>query len=157
MPVFTVPTHESNTCHEPAGSAHGGEFCASDAPSSAQFHRVPYLRNTVSSTQFRIEKTRFQQHLEPAGQYFIADEMGTGALPSGWERGVKTFQNPLVVTWSGNYDQQSWKAKLQRRFGKTGKALTAAMRKAGYDAVVTLTPFQGQWVTSEMVDLTVVR
>jgi len=27
MPVFTVPIHESNDCHEPAGSSKGGQFC----------------------------------------------------------------------------------------------------------------------------------
>lgn len=29
MPLFTVPIHESNDCHTPAGSDKGGEFCAS--------------------------------------------------------------------------------------------------------------------------------
>lgn len=27
MPLFTVPTHESNDCHAPAGTSAGGEFC----------------------------------------------------------------------------------------------------------------------------------
>lgn len=28
MPVFLVPLHEHNDCHEPAGSAAGGQFCS---------------------------------------------------------------------------------------------------------------------------------
>jgi len=28
VPVFTVPLHEANDCHHPAGSAVGGQFCS---------------------------------------------------------------------------------------------------------------------------------
>jgi len=28
MPTFTTPIHESNDCHEPAGSSAGGQFCS---------------------------------------------------------------------------------------------------------------------------------
>jgi GNAT superfamily N-acetyltransferase len=28
MPCFTIPLHESNDCHEPAGSPAGGQFCS---------------------------------------------------------------------------------------------------------------------------------
>ena len=27
MPIFTIPIHESNDCHNPAGSPTGGQFC----------------------------------------------------------------------------------------------------------------------------------
>ena len=29
MPLFTIPVHESNDCHTPAGSPAGGQFCGS--------------------------------------------------------------------------------------------------------------------------------
>ena len=28
MPIFTIPIHESNDCHTPAGSPEGGQFCS---------------------------------------------------------------------------------------------------------------------------------
>lgn len=31
MPAFTIPLHEFNPCHTPAGSPAGGQFCARDA------------------------------------------------------------------------------------------------------------------------------
>ena len=158
MPVLTQPLHEFNHCHEPSGSAAGGQFCSTPAPSPAQFRQVPYLRNTVSSRQYGHFGSRFQQDIEPAGQYFLADETGGTTLPSGWERGTKTFQQPLVVEWNGSYDATSWKAQLYARYRKKGKALSRALRKQGYDAIITVQRGQdGRWETSEMVDLSQIR
>ena len=28
MPIFTIPIHEANDCHNPAGSPEGGQFCS---------------------------------------------------------------------------------------------------------------------------------
>lgn len=120
-------------------------------PVSSQFRTIKFLHNTSPSGKYG---QRFQQDIEPAGMYFIEDELGSSAVPSGWTRGTKTFQNPLVVPWSSNYDAYSWKATLRNEFNATGRALSLRLLKEGYDAIVTVTQFQGKWATSEMVDLT---
>lgn len=40
MPTFTIPLHEANDCHVPAGSAQGGQFC-SDKSASSQWVEGP--------------------------------------------------------------------------------------------------------------------
>jgi len=103
----------------------------------------------------------YQQRLEPAGRYMVHNP-NPGALPPGWEKGVVRFESPLVLplnTVPGGpiYDEHSWKVALQAEFGgKTGRALSLAILRAGYDAVVTVALGQGGRPidTREIVDLT---
>lgn len=63
------------------------------------------------------------------------------------EYGEVTFNNPLVI----DNDSLSWKKQLSDSFGgKTGKYLSEAVIKAGYDGIVTTE--NGH--TSEVVNLT---
>jgi hypothetical protein len=98
---------------------------------------VRYVRNTERSGYYGAT---YQQDIEPAGRYMVHAPMG-GAPPRGWERGEVRFERPLVLELNergGGYDEHSWKAWLVRRYGKTGRALTCALRRDGYDGVVTV-------------------
>lgn len=120
----------------------------------------PTLRNTASAPKrMKGVPDQFQQDIEPAGRYLLHDSAGSGAagkVSPGWQSGTLTFKNPLVMklnsgTTGGTYDADSWKSNLSKMFGgKTGKALSRAVAKAGHDGIVTV----DKYGTSEIVDLT---
>lgn len=117
-----------------------------------------FIRNTERSPNFGA---RFQQDIEPAGRYFTHAPPGNHEPPRGWERGEVSFKNPLVLEFNegdGHYDERSWKAWLQRKFRKKGRALTCALKKAGHDGIVTVGVDRARRPidTLEIVDLRVV-
>lgn len=83
---------------------------------------------------------RFGQNIEPAGKYINLMDEGQTYVPPGWETGKVTFKNPLVVEWGGGYGEvNNWKNVLSKRYGgKTGKALSEAIKKDGFDGIITL-------------------
>jgi hypothetical protein len=123
---------------------------------------VRFVRNTRPAPKLRpYEEDRYQQRIDPAGRYMVHNP-DPGRLPPDWESGNARFERPLVIALNTDprnpiYDQNSWKVRLSRRFGgKTGKALSLAIRRAGYDGVVTVT-LDGKCRpidTREIVDLT---
>ena len=111
-----------------------------------------YIRNTKKSPPAPL-RDDYQQRIEPAGRYLVHGGPGS-LIPAGWETGTVRFKNPLVIpfnTVEGNlYDDNSWKKRLERRYNKRGRALSEAIVRDGYDAVVTV--IYGE--TREIVDLT---
>lgn len=98
---------------------------------------VNFARNPVSSKNYPAGMD-FGQDIEPAGEYLSLSDatFNRDAQPS-WEYGIIDFKNPLVLEHKST-DSTGWKKDLSEMFeGKTGKALTVAIKKAGYDAVIT--------------------
>lgn len=95
-----------------------------------------YIRNPVSSTTYQTNHY-FGQDIEPAGKYMTISD-GTH-LPEGWEKGEQEFQKPLHIEFGGNYtDEDNWKQRLSKHYGnKKGKALSNALKKDGYDGIIT--------------------
>lgn len=124
---------------------------------------VRYLRNTRPSPK-PGPTDQYQQRIEPAGRYMIHNP-DPGRISPGWESGMVRFESPLVIPLNSAPDEpvygpSSWKAELSRAYkGKTGKALSRAIVRSGYDAIVTVTldkhcrPID----TREIVDLTMFR
>lgn len=111
-----------------------------------------YMRNKQSLSTDQARGQDFGQAVEPAGRYMVEGVPG-GAVPDGWEGGTVRFDKPLHIHWgTGGYgDDDSWKRRLSAHYdGKTGKALSQALRNDGYDAIVT----HDKYGTSEVVDLT---
>jgi murein DD-endopeptidase MepM/ murein hydrolase activator NlpD len=79
--------------------------------------------------------SRFQQDIEPAGFYVIHQPNPHGT--PGWQYGTCTLNNPLVLPFGTGFNETSWKAELHRRYKKKGRALSRALRKEGFDGVVT--------------------
>ena len=108
-----------------------------------------FIRNTEGAPDFGA---RFQQDIEPLGRYMLVAEPEAPLTP-GWERGRVRFTNPLVLEFNTGagalYDGNSWKARLAAQFGSTGADLSADLRAAGFDGIVTV--MDGR--TSEVVDL----
>jgi hypothetical protein len=111
-----------------------------------------FIRNTEKAPKAKGEDL-FQQRLEPTGLYLLFDSLPKAPLARGWARGKITLANPLVLMWNtedtGRYDEHSWKATLAKATGKRGKALNAALKKLGWDSVVTVR----EGATSEIVVL----
>ncbi|MCP4244663.1 MAG: hypothetical protein GY772_29320 [bacterium] len=102
---------------------------------------VRFVRNTQKAPNIG---TTYQQHIEPHGRYLLHNPAPEREPPPGWVRGQELLEHPLVIALNtgtgGIYDDQSWKAHLQRHYGKGGKALSRALSKDGYDSVVTVDP-----------------
>lgn len=103
------------------------------------------LRNTERAPYFG---STYQQDIEPAGLYLIHNPT-PGQLAPRWAVGECCFEHPLVIpinTSSNymNYDETSWKANLRREYRAKGKALSAKLRRAGYDGIVTVTVWNGK-------------
>lgn len=110
---------------------------------------MPFLHNPVSSTTHRVNQD-FGQDIEPAGRYVSHSE---GFVPEGWESGTVRFERPLHLAFgeSGLYtEDDNWKRRLSAHYGgKTGAALSDAVRADGYDGIVT----HDEYGLSEIVDL----
>lgn len=115
-----------------------------------------FIRGTEKSKNFG---STYQQDIEPAGRYMIQKEVDQ-VLP-GWESGSISFNKPLVVPFNttpfNGYDETSWKAQLSKAYGGlTGKKLSQALARDGYDGIVTVSLGTGgkPYDTREIIDLT---
>ena len=109
----------------------------------------PYIKNTEKAPKL----VGFGQDVEPAGNYISSGhDVDMTKLPSSYASGKMSFKNPLVLDWGeGLYsDPDNWKNVLSKKYGgKTGKALSKAIAKDGYDGIVTT----NKYGPSEIVDL----
>lgn len=104
-------------------------------------HEYNYLHNTEKSPKPGPED-RFGQKVEPAGTYMNlitpgSVESQTARNIPGWKLGKISFNNPLIVDAPGM--SKDWKVKLSKQYGGlTGKKLSDAIRKDGYDGIITM-------------------
>lgn len=117
-----------------------------------------FRRNTAPTKHYgRV----YGQDIEPAGRYMSLDY--GGEVPKGWTAGTVTFKKPLVLKLVQGgpkaeiYGPTGWKARLKNHYGKKGKALSCALKKDGYDGIVTCDAVRGVKYTSEIVDLKPVK
>lgn len=109
-----------------------------------------YIRNTTSLSSNQARNHDFGQDVEPAGRY-MTEKWGS-SVPEGWETGTVQFTQPLHVNFGGSYTEETnWKQRLSAHYdGKTGQALSEAVRADGYDAIIT----HDKYGLGEVVDLT---
>lgn len=102
-----------------------------------KLHHFYYNRNTESSKLYKHNED-YGQDIEPHGEYMNIDDVTPLKSPdSKWESGTITFKNPLYLDHKDT-SSKGWKKHLSERFeGKTGKELSEAIKKAGYDAIIT--------------------
>jgi GNAT superfamily N-acetyltransferase len=116
-----------------------GKKFKTGSPVEFDFIRNPEKAPDMGST--------FGQDIEPAGRFISRKE--AGFVPTGWEEGKASFNNPLVIE---HIDTREWKRKLSERYGgKTGAELSDAIRADGFDGIITVDSKAGE--TSEIVDL----
>lgn len=128
----------------------------SEAPKINEFNKdgsitMTYVRMKGNKTA--NYGTKYGQNLEPAGEYMLMDTMAGANKIATAEYGTIHFKNPLVLEWKST-DDKGWKKDLSDKFGgKTGKSLSNAIKKAGYDAVMTYEIYKGRKEWSEIVNL----
>lgn len=79
----------------------------------------------------------FGQNIEPAGEYMSMDTMQGKNKIESYEYGTIQFKKPLVLEHINTTDT-GWKKTVSDMYnGLTGKKLTKALIKDGYDAIIT--------------------
>ena len=103
---------------------------------------MSYYHNTQPSP--KMAGDMFAQSIEPAGEYIAHDTMnGSNQIP-GFEYGKISFNSPLVLEHKST-GHGGWKTDLSNMFGgKKGKALSNAIKKAGYDGIITIDSKAGE-------------
>lgn len=96
---------------------------------------MTYVRNANTNTQ--NYGSRYGQNIEPAGEYMSMDTMeGKYKIP-GFEYGTIDFKKPLILEHKDT-TANGWKKDLSNKYGGlTGKKLSDAIKKDGYDAIMT--------------------
>ena len=113
---------------------------------------IGYLH--VSQKTVKYNNNQFGQDLEPAGEYMTYIPEGTKHidLPT-HTYGTIHFSKPLIIEHKST-GANGWKKDLSERYGgKTGKSLSTAIKKDGYDAVVTWEEYRGNKSWVEIVNL----
>jgi hypothetical protein len=111
----------------------------------------PYMRNTEKAPK---NTGGFGQDIEPHGRYLSErtnmQEDDAWFKERNYETGTAHFKSPIVMPFGGEYGHATnWKSVLAAHYGKTGKALSAAIVKDGFDGIIT----HDKYGTSETVDL----
>lgn len=96
---------------------------------------MTYVKVKGQNTQYY--GSTFGQDIEPKGEYMSMDTLkGTNKI-AGYEYGTIRFENPLIVDYK-NTGATGWKKDLSDKYkGLTGKKLSNAIIKDGYDAIIT--------------------
>ena len=96
---------------------------------------MTYVRVPNQNTQ--NYGSTYGQNIEPAGEYMNMDTMQGKHKIDGYEYGTIQFKKPLVLEHINTSDT-GWKKTVSDMYnGLTGKKLTEALIKDGYDAIVT--------------------
>lgn len=126
------------------GAKFSGDVPPADFPikPGEQFNTI---RNTEGAKNFAGNAEWMR--LDPHGKWMSYDELPDKPGPDGrWVKGKETFNSPLYIDQANG----QWKQRLSEQYGgATGKKLTEALRKDGYDAIVTF----DKYGASEMVKL----
>ena len=128
----------------------GEEINKQNADGSITMTYVHIKNNTQ-----KIKGMDFGQDIEPAGEYMSMDTLqGQNKIDQpNYEYGTIHFKKPLVLEHKST-DSKGWKKDLSDMYGgKKKKALSNAIMKDGYDAVMTWEMYRGnkEWV--EIVNL----
>lgn len=103
---------------------------------------------TGSPTQFAFFKNTekasnyggmYGQDIEPVGFYCLEKTQYSSERP-GWVFGLALLRSPLVLDLGSVSvsDENNWKRVLNRHYGVTGKKLTNALLRDGFDSIITL-------------------
>ena len=104
--------------------------------------KIAYMKNKSKTDYYGY---RYGQSIEPAGEYMIMDELyeerpDKYMLPN-YEYGFIKFYKPLILDFMNTTDK-GWEKTLSDKYnGLTGKRLSNAIKKDGYDGIVTVSNY----------------
>ena len=105
---------------------------------------LAYMRN-LGNGKTGNYGSRYGQNIEPTGEYMNMDDMykerpDKYMLPN-YEYGFITFKKPLILDFIDTTDK-GWKRTLSQMYdNKTGKQLSNAVQKDGYDGIITVSDY----------------
>ena len=73
------PIHESNDCHEPAGSPSGGQFCSKGVPAKVYHHTFAEHRAGITARGLSLDRS------QTGGIHFTTDPTPTRESDEVWE------------------------------------------------------------------------
>ncbi len=120
----------------------GGTVSQNDADVKYSINEVTEDGLTMTYVRVPNQNTQnygstYGQNIEPAGEYMSMDTMQGSHKIDGYEYGTIQFKKPLVLEHI-NTGETGWKKTVSDMYGGlTGKKLSAALIKDGYDAIVT--------------------
>ena len=128
--------HSNPNIYMQQGKEQAGALQQAAKPETGKPFTMNYYHNKEKAP--KVPGDAFAQSIEPAGEYVGHDTMnGTNKLPN-FEYGSVSFSNPLVLEHKTT-GHGGWKTDLSAMFGgKKGKALSAAVKKAGHDGIITV-------------------
>jgi len=123
---------------------------------------VPVVFSFYRYQQKHVAATGYDQEFEPAGIYMSHRVRGYNLTPDQEvafakhgmkvQYGTASFRNPIVLR--DGYGPSGWKQTLSKAFGgKKRKLLTSAIKRAGFDGIVTVGKLGGEKYTGEIVKL----
>ena len=111
-------------------------------PETGKEFTMPYY-HINNQGQVKMPGDMMAQSIEPAGEYMGHDTSSKMYEMPNATYGTITFKNPLVLEWKTS-GHGGWKTELSEMFGgKKGKRLTNAIKKAGYDGIITVEKDKG--------------
>lgn len=112
---------------------------------------IRYVHMNTGGSQ--VFGNQFGQKIEPSGKYINYISPTQSNTVHGAEYGTVQFDKPLLLEWKST-GPNGWKKDLSEMYGgKTGKSLSKAIIKDGYDAIVTWEMWKGSRVWNEIVNL----
>ena len=113
-----------------------------ELPKTGEEFTMPYY-HINNQGRVKMPDDMMAQSIEPAGEYMGYDTSSKMLMMPNTTYGTITFKNPLVLEWKTS-SHGGWKTELSAMFGgKTGKRLTNAIKKAGYDGIITVETNKG--------------
>ncbi|WP_252251136.1 hypothetical protein [Clostridium sp. VAP52] len=92
----------------------------------------------INNATSKVANMDFGQDIEPTGEYMSYNDNKFKLDVPNWEYGTIRFNNPLVLEYI-NTNSTGWKKTLSEMFNnKKKKALSNAVIKKGYDAIITI-------------------
>lgn len=101
--------------------------------------RLGFIKNVVPAPNMG---KKYCQDIEPAGWYFTPIRIDSvlsvpeGSMGPHYVRGIVDLKNPLVLDLSPMESPNNWKVRLQLKYKKKGRALSLAIKAAGYDSIL---------------------
>lgn len=116
-----------------------------------------YRKNKESLSKHKVEGIDFGTEIEPSGDYLNLEFNLPKNPIDGFEYGEIKFNKPLFLEFKST-NSKGWKKDLSEMFNnKTGANLNKAIKKAGYDAVITVEYYKGKYYLNESVNISAVK
>jgi hypothetical protein len=92
----------------------------------------------INNKTSKVVNMDFGQNIEISGEYMTFNDHQYKVADNSFIYGTIQFNNPLVIEYVST-DSFGWKKTLSEMFNnKKKKALSNAVLKAGYDAIITI-------------------